>query len=450
MEQNKTNRMTGLTDAEFLSFLYSERDREESLATYQGWNLWAIVGAIVTVIYALYGVLGMHHADIDTLNVGYILSGMLSLLICYWPIIPIIKGLFIRERGVDANKLRFLEEITPKVYLRSALCCSIVFPVYILLADGMKPWSEVTIFWIISAALFVFGNVAAYRNRKKIVSSVFDELLFTRLRWNAYFVSATSGVLSVVYVGSFKRGYGGIFDSPDFDVAICITACLILLRLFFYINSEIRRSSNIDKILDDYLYKDWSKEDAYYEMQVSRMGRGVLASCGKELLKIRESYVAFEPHKKKMEELITQFDKEEVNMEQINNYYNWLKQAMAYTGTCHSHAVSMDDRLQQISKQAPALVEDEEYNNLLLFVKVLLDRTKEMMDVVRIASDKMNAWLHNNVCEKYGGICTKECSHRHDRPLLKFRLRIMYFRFCCWLFGEKWKEKKIIECVETE
>ena len=41
--------ITDLTDAEFLSFLYSERDREESLNSYQGWNVWAVAGALITV-----------------------------------------------------------------------------------------------------------------------------------------------------------------------------------------------------------------------------------------------------------------------------------------------------------------------------------------------------------------------------------------------------------------
>lgn len=34
-----------MSDAEFLSFLYSERDREESLNSYRGW-IWAVVGAL--------------------------------------------------------------------------------------------------------------------------------------------------------------------------------------------------------------------------------------------------------------------------------------------------------------------------------------------------------------------------------------------------------------------
>ena len=451
MEKMKKNRITELPDSEFLSFLYSERDREEGLVTYQGWNLWAIAGAMVTVIWTLYGILCKHHAEIDSLNVSYILSGMLSFILCYQLWWPIGRDLFVRERGVDINKLRYLEEITPKVYLWSALCCSIIFPAYFLLADDIKPWNEVTIFWIVSALLFVFGNVSAYRNRNKIVSSVFDVLVFSKLRWNVYFMSAIGGVLSVVWVGSFRRGYGGVFNSQDFEVAICITACLLLSRLYFHINSELKKSSNIDKILDDYLYKRLTKEDAYYQMQVSRMGRGVLASCGKELMEVKESYDEFEPHKAKMEELIRQFDKGEVNAEDIYNYFYWVRQTIAYAKECCSRAMSLDDRLKQIAVQVPALVDNEEYKNLYLMVDALLDRANEMMDVMRAASDKMDVWHNDNVCKKYGGVCyIKKCSHRYDKPLLLLRIKMMWFRISTNLFGLKLGGIKILERTESK
>ena len=98
--------------------------------TFQGWNLWAIAGVAVTVIWALYDILCKHHAEIDALNVGYILSGMLSLVLCYLLWGKFGRDIFVRERGVDINKLRYLEEIAPKVYLWSALCCSLVFTVF--------------------------------------------------------------------------------------------------------------------------------------------------------------------------------------------------------------------------------------------------------------------------------------------------------------------------------
>ena len=194
-----------------------------------------------------------------------------------------------------------------------------------------------------------------------------------------------------------------------------------------------------------------TKEDAYYQMQVSRMGRGVLASCAKELMEVKASYDEFEPHKAKMEELIAQFDKGEVNAELIYNYFYWVEQIIAYAKTCSSRAMSLDDILKQIAVQVPASVENEEYKNLFLMVDALLDRANEMMDVMRAASDKMDVWRDYNVCKKYGGVCyIKKCSHRHDKPLLLMRIKMMWFRIKTRLFGLKVGKIKISECSESK
>lgn len=50
MSAQEKNSITDLSDGEFLSFLFSERDRENALRQYQGWNIWALVGAIAAVV----------------------------------------------------------------------------------------------------------------------------------------------------------------------------------------------------------------------------------------------------------------------------------------------------------------------------------------------------------------------------------------------------------------
>ena len=41
-------------DTDFLSYLYSEREREHSQSQYQGWNNWALAGALIMAICAAY------------------------------------------------------------------------------------------------------------------------------------------------------------------------------------------------------------------------------------------------------------------------------------------------------------------------------------------------------------------------------------------------------------
>ena len=49
MDNKKDIDFSKMSETDFLNFLYSERGREESLNSYQGWNLWAAFGAMITV-----------------------------------------------------------------------------------------------------------------------------------------------------------------------------------------------------------------------------------------------------------------------------------------------------------------------------------------------------------------------------------------------------------------
>ena len=52
--KDKHSLVSEMSDSEFVSFLYSERDRENNLSQFQGWNNWAIAGALATIIYNIF------------------------------------------------------------------------------------------------------------------------------------------------------------------------------------------------------------------------------------------------------------------------------------------------------------------------------------------------------------------------------------------------------------
>ena len=68
MEDNKD--IANLQESDFISFLYLERDRENNLSEFHGWNNWALAGAIITAICSGYAVLGIN-PSLDMAKVLY-------------------------------------------------------------------------------------------------------------------------------------------------------------------------------------------------------------------------------------------------------------------------------------------------------------------------------------------------------------------------------------------
>ena len=148
MVENKENKIMEMSDAEFLSFLYSEREREESLNSYQGWNLWAVIGAMITVVCAVYSVICNHQDKIDWLNTSYIASGIIGFFFCYRSWGMFVLSILERKRGVDYRKVKYLKEVAPIPYLVVALLCSVTFAVFFPLANSVCRWGLLAILWI--------------------------------------------------------------------------------------------------------------------------------------------------------------------------------------------------------------------------------------------------------------------------------------------------------------
>ena len=343
MEEKKKNNMTELSDADFLSFLYSERDREESLTTYQGWNLWAIAGALITVICVGYGIICAHAEDLDWLRTSYFLSGFLGVFFCYRYLALFVMSFWARKRGVDYQKIRFLRDVAPIPYLVVVTICSVGSAIYFPIADELNRWNFVSVSWIIVSISYILAGINVYINRDGVVQSYIDGLMFTKVRYEIWADTAMSFVFSVIWQRSFKAITRPVIGSPDFEIAVCITSIVFLFYMLFSIQTSQNKTSHIDVLLDDYIYKGRSKESVYQFLRAKRMGYGVLEACSKELLQISALMNEHGKDEKMLDEILSSLQRGDCI---IRQYYLFKQQAQT----------SLDHQLKiiKLSKQLSA------------------------------------------------------------------------------------------------
>lgn len=423
------NRITDLSDSEFLSFLYAERDREESLNSYPGWSTWAIWGAVVTVLLAIYGILKNHYGIINLLNTGYLLSCILSLLLYFRPFFLVMVSLASRERGVDYKKVKYLKDVAPKPYLWLALVISICFSVFFPIADIACPWNIVSIGWIIIAVLIIVGIVVAEVNKNKIVRPDLDGLVFGERQSDSWYNGIVCGILSIVLLNSIKSINGGIWGNPDFELAICFAAIFFLVYLFLELKSREKMSSRMDVLLDDYIYKGRDKSDIFHQILIIRMGYGVLEACSRDLYQLKNSFDDFEPQKQKIEEVNQLFSNGTFDTNKFPNYFDAIKSASDFTRNWNNQIKALNKKLTQIYEQVPAITVEEEYKNLLKIINYILNKESELLKIVKAASSRMQTWIAVYHCEKYGGWCTRDnCKHRNERKSMQYRFELLRIR----------------------
>ena len=383
MVANKENKIKEMSDADFLSFLYSERDREESLNSYHGWNLWAVAGAMITVACATYRIICAHTGEIDRLRTIYLTSWGLGTIFCYWYSVVFYFSSMERKRAKDYKRIKYLKDVAPIPYLIVTTVCSVEFALAFLVVECDNRWNMVSISWIVLAVFHLLICLNLYVNRNAIVWAVKEDIWFAKT-WVMVVVGLSVYVLFwMIWKWSKENIAGPFWGKPEFELAACITAFVMLVYLFLKIKFKNRKSSEIDVLIDEYLYKGKSKEDVYYQLRANQMGYGILEACSQEFCALKKYSDDYDSKKKTLEELKVLFENGSVSVDSVVEKFELLKESFEFNDEWANRVDSLFEKLDKIGRTVPELKDEEEFKNLLDIVGWMMKRSRAMSGEIK-------------------------------------------------------------------
>ena len=348
-----------LSDAEFLSFLYSEREREESLNSYQGWNLWVVIGAMITVACAVYGIICAHTGEIDRLRTIYLTSWGLGTIFCYWYSVVFYFSSMERKRAKDYKRIKHLKDVAPIPYLIVTTVCSLEFALAFLVVECDNRWNMVSKSWIVLAVFHLLICLNLYVNRNAVVWAVKEDICFAKT-WVMVVVGLSVYVLFwMIWKWSRENIAGPFLGTPEFELAACITAFVMLVYLFLKIKFKNRKSSEIDVLIDEYLYKGKSKEDVFFQLRANQMGYGILETCSQEFCDLKKYSDDFDSKKKTLEELKASFEDGSVGVDSVVEKYESLKETFEFNDEWANRVDALFEKLNKIARNVPELKDEE-------------------------------------------------------------------------------------------
>ena len=398
MVENKENKITEMSDAEFLSFLYSERDREESLNSYQGWNIWAIIGAMITVACAAYNIICNHQDEIDWLNMGYFSSGIIGFCFCYRSWGMFVLSFLERKRGVDYRKVKYLKEVAPVPYLIVALLCSVMFAVFFPLANNICRWELLSILWIWMAVANVLVLLNVYLGKDSIVMSYVDGILFPNVRLWIWIEMAISSIYSIIWFRSFRLSTGQILGSSDFEEAACLASLVLLLYLLLKVKMANRKSSVIDVLLDEYVYKGAKREVVFQKLQANRMGYGIVEICKQELDELMKYAEAFDVQKKQMESIKDALAYDTIDVCHIQEEMEKVTKTMDYIKDWSQKVRLLDAKMVKVKNQVKEIVLDEDFDKMLDVGDWMLEKADVMTQSVGEVMNELKGYTERHTC----------------------------------------------------
>lgn len=383
----KESKITGMSDSEFLSFLYSEREREESLNSYQGWNLWAVIGAMITVICTAYSIRCNHLGEIDRLRTGYLVSDYVSRLFLLWFVVVSFKSFVERKRAKDYKKLKYLKDIAPMPYLIVATICTFELAFFFIFAEHDNLWDIVPISWMVLAVSHILIDISVYRNWNSFVWAIKEDIWFVRT-WGMVAVGLNVYVLVwLIWGWSSKHITGPFIGTPEFELAVCVTTLVLLLYLLIMIIFANRKSSETDVQIDEYVYKGKSKEDVYMKLKANRLGFGILEVCSQELFALKKYSDGFDAHKKTLEELRASFENGDISVDCVVEKFESLKESFEYNDEWANRVDALCDKLDEIERNVPELKDEEEFINLYGIAGSMMKKSKVMHHEIKSLTD---------------------------------------------------------------
>ena len=414
MGEKQFNRITDLSDSEFLSFLYAERDRENNLRQFQGWNIWALVGAIVAVCCASYYIIKDNWSSICYKQFLYCSSSIVAFILCYMPVLSLLS----RNRGVDYKKLKTIKDVSPNLYLLIGLLVSTFFAILIPVVDKTKQWNIVSICWIASFLLFLIGKIVCWKNRDKIVHSYIEDRVFVNLVWDRWYFLSVGFFLLLIWIKSFKFLSLKEMGFAEFELTVCIASIMVLVYTLLKVFRSESVVSKIDVLIDGFVYKGDSKEYTYRKLRINRMGSTVLESCAKEVEEIGRDVEIYKKKRQALEKIEKAFESSNIRIDELDGYVLQIEDVSSFLNKCLVKTSILGHKLMQIESLVPELKEDEDFIRIVSMLNDVNVCMKSLIDLSKSSSNKITKCVKKFHCERYGGLCEIECEYRYEKMTL--------------------------------
>ncbi|MBR3387879.1 MAG: hypothetical protein IKG84_06585 [Bacteroidales bacterium] len=308
-----------MSDSDFLSFLYAERDRENSISQYHGWSNWALTGAIITLLCTIYLTV-KNNQQLDWMKVLSYWSGLVAFYLAYhsWALF------FSRNRGYNYMRVKLLQDVIPWSEMGLIIISAVVFLVSFFIHRKIT-----LVFWLWCTVLVIqlVATIVAVHKRDCLVPPFAFSFYFPSVKWNIVYYSIMGLLFVAIWSWTFKIRSAGFFNS-EFEMGVCFASLFILAHLFFKLNLENKVVNHFDEILDRYLYAFETKEETYKKILCNRMGYGILEVCKDDLQTVQESIIDYDNKEEEIGALKNKIVRGEFDLEEFSLYLDKIREVL--------------------------------------------------------------------------------------------------------------------------
>ena len=414
---NKGHKIWESSDSEFLSFLYAERDREYSKYSAWGVNFWVAGAAVIGLLGYAYSQISQDYDAFDW-HLFVLYSNVLGAILI--ALVTIAHPLISNERWSNEYRVTTVRanvqqsELVGKIYIAIA---SIIFLGY-WAERNIVYWLWIVL-WGIEFAIwlyvFIYGEKLIRMNRVgHVFANVWLEGLYRGIEW---------GVCCAILFAAIKIWGEYTLGVKEFEMG-CVFAIIVGILWIILLRVFDNRHESIDKWIDQYIYGNLSKEDAYLCMLEYAQGYDAVDV-------IRTDFEKIKPLRDKMSEFqelhtkyLTMAEEGMLDLNDGHQYLSDVAKEMAVLDETRDIAKKLVGKLQEIIQLDARPSSSEIWRKMLEEISGFIDDIDQFQSEVDEVMDVLTEFVQSYRCTKYGGICDKmDCPHRNEKKSVLYSMK---------------------------
>lgn len=409
-----------MSDEEFLSWLYLERNREEDIKKNVGWNNWLLGGSLFALIsYVYFHYSGCWQSDIIN-NIVAFTSMVFGYIIGILPSFIIFK----KHRAYNNKRVRKLWDEAPILFLSCELLIALI---YIILFAIFHEKRTVLVMWILLFICFLIELVYLMINSERVVVAWDKSSTFVNINQQKIMTYIKS--LLGFFIGNHSLLC--IEDLNRYEFEISTIVIIILIESYWLLKLNILKifgSEDIDEIIDNVTYNGMSKKRAYRKIQIIRLGYRPVDYLWDHLelidsLKDKTLIIS-----KGLDEIKLSLEKNEITPHIVKTAFEYVDKSVRLQNKIIAEEKSLMSKVKDIINQKTPLLDSD----FIVFVKDMEDYFVNLDDFVKTTKEtiaNIKNIIHFYCCKRYGGFCGNMDCPKRNKPMPIITKIFFYFKY---------------------
>ena len=425
---HKDHKIWEMSDADFLNFLYQEREREYSKSSSWGINFWVVGAAIIGLLGYAYHAISEDYCSFDWRLLVYystVLGAMLILVM-----IPLVKYLK-NKNWTKKYRLTTVALNSSTIELsgkRDIAIASILFLRY--LGDyGIVIW-----LWSLFLIIEILVTIYILINAQKLITTKYRGCIFGNF-WLEFVYRSLEVTLciSIFFAALLDWGYSYHLGVKELEMSLVLAIIVGIIWLTRICNSE-NRHANIDLRIEQYLYGELSKESTFFYLQAYSQGYDMVDILYTELKKVQPIVKELKDWQNNLEQYEQLIDNGNLSFDDSRTYKLVVDDNMEKANKALDTAKHLNDVMREIIRLDVYSSSMDTFKSLDQQIEELKNELLGFVDRSLVLSKQLFEFTRPFWCVQYGGFCKVEnCAERHKKLPFFRRIKI----WCVFAFKNR-------------